>query len=1033
MKNKILLLLIVSALVISLSSCDFIDNLFGGGSDKEITVFSGGETEYTFVTADGASKDIVNLTNSLATLSGGAISTDTAPEGAKEILIGETNRAASADIKNKLNETISAITFQYVIAEVDGKIVILAETDVGYVYALEYLNKKYIKDGTFNITAGTCDVQKVLWDEYYISDLYYDRLLEESENDNKPPVGGGTTGGGTTGGGTTGGGMMTMEQAIKDYQNKIAAFDSTDFGTYTPKTFTSASTRYKDPTVYPPEGVHPSILFTPNTIDEVRENIMSAQSKKAYDKYIALSDSSWDGKYASLSGTTRNNYDGAKTAIMEAKAFRYAMTGEKIYGYEAIYAAKNAILTIDVTRDVGDYCRTYGHLMYVVACVYDWCYDLLTDLDKQQLIAGNVLKLGYMQEVVSQSNLNNYLPTGQGAAYGHGAEDQLVTDYLAFAIACYDEAPEIYDVVAGRILSEHVPMQNYLGQSGGFWAEGSMYASCRGVASMVSNLLFNKMTDGAVSPYTYLQAAITSSTYYIRPDGQFYRIGDVNENKSASNLQWFWMANNCLYAGNLYNDPYLKTVAYQYLSGFNSFTNCVAGLSVCQFLAVNDPDVACDYDMNNAPLTYTTTYPYTTLFVKSENNSKDAFGLYMSMQEMFAPSHGHAEAGSFQIFYKGALVSDSGAYSSWGDNHYFGYQMSSIAANTILVFNQNMAKEWAAGNFGKYDDYNKTTGPRLWYVGGQTLIPSYTPGDLTELLNHELLGQTQSLGNKSVEKDGKLVYTYMASDMTGAYDAVTVDEVTRYMITVATGNEECPYAVLTFDRVTSDDASYRKSALIHVQQEPTVTEDGYVIVTNTKGTNNGKLVLQNVGFGVDYTVVGGPGREFWVPGLDENGNYSLEDGKNIPHNHTVFDGSAAEYGWGRIEIVPETAAKTNHILTVMYVTDADSEAENVAAKALNSADGALTGSEIFGKAVFFPKNDKLLNAETSFTLDATVDTCYITGLDDGTWTIKKDGAVIDTVTVEGGRIIADIGTYADGEHVITFAAGAGTYTITPAN
>ncbi len=1005
-------LLILSIFVLALVSCVQENN-----TNEEITVFSGGETEYSIITAESACKDATELSAELARLSGAspAISTDTADEGAKEILIGLTNRGASSEIQNKLTEEASSITFSYVIAEVNGKIVILSETDVGYVYALDYIKEKYIADGKFTITEGTCDIQKVLWDDYYTSELYYERLLEEEENNknnsDKPSVDIGT------------GEMITLEQAIKDYQNKIAAFSSTDFGTYTSSTFIKGN-KYAAPSVYPEKGEHPRILFTENSIDEVRANIKSDESKIAYDKYIQLSNYPFDGKFKPLSGSESDNYDGDKAARIEAKAFRYAMTGEKIYGYEAIYAAKNAILTIDVKRSVSDYCRRYGHLMYIVSCVYDWCYDLLTDLDKEQLICGCVNILGYMQEVVSQSNLNNLVPTGQGSAYGHGAEDQLLVDYFAFAIACYDEAPEIYDLVAGRILEEHVPHQNYLAKSGTFW-EGTMYGGCRGTATLMSNILFSKMTDGAFAPFTNLVECVTALTYLGRADGSAYRLGDSGENRTYG--QYVWIGNNCFFAGNFYNNSYLKTVAYEYFGGLGrgGFMNSIAGLSCVQFLAVNDPSVSHEYDLSTAPLTYTSTYPYINLFAKSKNNGDDAFGVYMSMQAMFAPSHGHAEAGAFQLFYKGGLVVDTGSYStvSW-DGHHYNYYKQTIGTNSILVYNPAIAKEWETNPPAG----NKT----LIYSGGQIMIPSYTPKTLDELMVHDLLGQTQSLGTKSVEKDGELVYTYLGGDMTGAYDERTVDEVSRYMIAVATGDINCPYAFLTFDRITSDDADFHKSALVHVQVEPTETDSGFIIVSNTEGTSNGKLVLQNVGYDTEYTIIGGEGKQFWLPGLDENGNYSLEDGTNADAELSGFtEEQLKRCGWGRVEISPAkgTEQKTNHILTVMYVTDADNESANVKAK--NLCTDTLSGTEIFGKAVFFPKNEKLLSSEASFTLDASADTCYVAGVKAGTWNILKDGQLIDTVTVGGGRIVD--GTYTDGEHIITFAAGAGNYTLAPVN
>ena len=170
------------------------------------------------------------------------------------------------------------------------------------------------------------------------------------------------------------------------YKNILESFNSDDFGEYSADLFINGNT-YRKPTVYPVDS-HPRILFTEKTIDSLRENIKSEESAAAYDRYMELSDSEFDGKFEAMEGERIDNYNANKAAILEAKAFRYAMTGEEKYGYEALIGAKNAMLTINVTHNVGDWCRRHGHLMYVVSCIYDWCYDLMSDDDKTQFIRG---------------------------------------------------------------------------------------------------------------------------------------------------------------------------------------------------------------------------------------------------------------------------------------------------------------------------------------------------------------------------------------------------------------------------------------------------------------------------------------------------------------------------------------------------------------------------------------------------------------------------------------------------------------------
>ncbi len=982
MKNKSLLLLFISVFLL-LVSCKQNNT-----EVDRVTVFEDGKTDYSIVVAEGASDEAKALGKELSDLSGAdpAVLTDKSPEKPLEILIADTNRAATVNFVKKIQMVSTISAFHYIVAESDGKLVILSDTDIGYIYALDYIKTTYINNGVLSVPKGTYDLKQVIWDEYYSSKLYLDRLTAEADKNRFEEEKDQLENEKDRYENNTGNTIMTVEQAIEQYKNLAASFDTAAFGEYTSSTFKNANT-YRTPTVYPTSAAHPRILFTKNTVEDVRKNLSADENSAAYKRYMALSFVPCDGIFKAVTGNMRHNYDADVVAKIEAKAFRYAMTGEKIYGYEAIYAAKNAMLTINVPHTVGDWCRTYGYLMYVVGCVYDWCYDLLTEADKAQIIAGGVNLLGMHLEIVCYVSDTNKVPIAQGTAYGHGAEDQLLVDYLSFAIACYDEAPEIYELVAGRILNDYVESQNFLYQSESDW-EGSMYGPVRTVSTLMSNILFNKMTDGTAYPFTEkVEDAVVTSTHYIRPDGYVYRIGDINENNTA--FQFEWIRNNCFYAGNLYGNSYLKSFAYEYLDEFTIFSNKVTGLSSVQFLAINDPEISHVYE-GTAPLTRTTKYPNTNIFAKSGEDD-NSFGIFMTMPENYSSSHAHAECGSFQIYYKGALASDSGAYSSWGDEHHMGYSMQTISSNSLLIYNPDLA------------DYRHPVRPNMVYCGGQSIANgAVAPDTYDQLMQHPALGQCTSLGKANVEKDGVYLYSYLGGDMTKAYDAVTVGEdgeVTRYMFAVATDDKDNPLVFITFDRITADDASYKKTSLIHVQEEPVINGD-FAIVTN----GGGKMVVQSVGFDTDYTLIGGEGREFWV------------NDKNYPTNINIVDGSKEEYGWGRIEISPSVTEKTNHLLTVMYVTDADNNSSPIRAE--NIVSDTLAGAEILGKAVMFPKNEKLIDSEVSFTL-AQGGECFVAGVSAGTWNIMNGDSVVATVEA------------ADGTNLITFTTSAGTYTIVP--
>ena len=145
---------------------------------------------------------------------------------------------------------------------------------------------------------------------------------------------------------------------------------------------------------------------------------------------------------------------------IQAKAFRYALWGDEIYGLEALLAIKNYINTLVLPYEADpNYCRSYGMVIYITACVYDWCYDLMTPADRAHLIAGIETKIAPHMEV-------GFPPIGQSSVTGHGSEAQILRDWFSFAIATYDEAPDLYEYIGGRLFQHFLPGQSYYLTSG---------------------------------------------------------------------------------------------------------------------------------------------------------------------------------------------------------------------------------------------------------------------------------------------------------------------------------------------------------------------------------------------------------------------------------------------------------------------------------------------------------------------------------------------------------------------------------------
>ena len=768
--------------------------------------------------------------------------------------------------------------------------------------------------------------------------------------------------------------LYTQEE-ISKIKEKAYAFDDTVFGGEIGGIFTSP---FSHPPVYPTKGKHPRVMVSSHNIDTIKSSFTKPQNKSAYESYLSYTKKEMTGEYA---GSTFE-----LLTHIEAKAFRYLMTGEELYGYQAIYNIKNAILTAEHI-EIDPY-RAYGLTMYVAACVYDWCYDLLTDLDKSQIVRGAINLLGKRMEVGCP-------PAKVGAIAHHTVECQILRSYFSFAIATYDEHPEIYEYVAGRLYNDIVPAQNYMLATGKHW-EGAYYAPFRYCNLMDAQLLMLAMTEGKTEMFdsgnllnvgeAFMDFTLPGLTY---DKIHVFELGDV----AASTFEDYFASS--FFASNMYASARLKGFSYECYNDktdFGALMNNVY-ISAVRYLIVNDPDLAPADPFEGRELVKIAGYPCSTIFARSAWGDKDAVAVYMTMPEFYSASHSHAEAGSFQIYYKGMLASDSGYYTSHGIGHHSAYTRQTISANSILVYNPNLKEKgsWGKGLINEHP-----------YCGGQSLVQDDTrivcPYTLEQARTSAAWDQLTLLGKTAEVADGKYVFSYLAGDMTKAYDKESVDEVTRHILSVMTDDEKAPMLLATYDRVTAKDPSYKKTVLLHSMTKP-VVNDGALIITNTKDNNSGKLVVQSLITDMDVTVYGdGDGEEYTING--------------ISYKPDSYNPSDPDY---RIELYPKVEAKTDKMLTLMYVTDADNTDDVI--KPMTVETDTLAGAVILNRALLFVKNENLTRATLSFSTEGVSPiTYYVAGVADGEWQISLNGEVISTKSAKDG--------------ILTFTAGAGKVYLT---
>ena len=734
-----------------------------------------------------------------------------------------------------------------------------------------------------------------------------------------------------------------IEELIELAKKAAMSFDGTVFGEELGDLFKSP---FVHPPVYPEKGKHPRVMVSSHNRELIKSRLTKPQNASAYKSYLSYTEKEMTGEYA---GSTFE-----LLTRIEAKAFRYLMTGEELYGYQAIYNVKNAILTAEHI-EIDPY-RAYGLTMYIAACVYDWCYPLLSVKDKDEIVRGAINLLGKRMEVGCP-------PAKVGAIAHHTVECQILRSYLSFAIAVYDEHPEIYEFVAGRLYNDIVPAQNFMLASEKHW-EGAYYAPFRYCNLLDAQLLILAMTEGKTEMFSGKDLYTVARTFmdFTLPGLTYDRIhvfemGDV----AASSFEDYF--SSCFFSSCMFGDSALKGFSFKCYNDKTDFDPIMNNtyVSAVRYLILNDPELDPTDPFEGRDLVKLTKFPGSAIFARSAWNDPNAYAVYMTMPEFFSASHSHAEAGSFQIYYKGMLASDSGYYTTHGLGHHAAYTRQTISSNSILVYNHGLCVE------GGWHDHV--------YSGGQSQISDITriiaPYTLESAMVCESMNQLTILGKAKCEDGGKYSHSYIAADMTRAYDKASVDEVTRYMLSVATDDKAMPMVFATFDRITAKHPSFTKKVLLHSMTEPTVTDDGFVIIKNTKDGNNGKLVAQSILTDMHVTVFG-----------DGNGaEYTINETVFKPRSYRTDD---PDY---RIELSPKAASKTDLILSVMYVTDADNDSPVVKAEDIST--DTLAGALILGRALFFNKSREPISGEVSFDIPRNAK-CFVAGVKDGLWQISHN-------------------------------------------
>ena len=787
-------------------------------------------------------------------------------------------------------------------------------------------------------------------------------------------------------------GAVTYDEyisAVNTVKAKVDGFASSDFGSGTVRADLGGS--YAVPSVHPTKGQHPRVLFTSDAIEGMKEEYYDERSAVASALFRQGVRTPTDGVIANdafdiLDTNTFRN--------MQILALDYKLTGNKISGYNAIYALKNALKTLTDSwtghDDVAH--RYYGFAMYIAACVYDWCYDLMTPTDRQQIVLGVQEKICKVGMTVTYAV--GFPPTGADAVSGHGTGFMILRDYLAFAIAIYDEYPGWWNMIAGRFYEEYVPVRETLLEAQMMPQGVSLYIRSKFIPELYSVWLIKTATGTFPYESEENMKQVARTIYSHELPGRYNGTHGVGFNCGDDHVpdgSFIDYGHVALYSSYIFNDATMRAqLEYDYGGGMNgcSYTDfsgdVTATATVSEYLICSSSRLQPAASRREGMDLILYNGSWMSQVIARNSWGDDQAAVLMKIGQRTVANHDHYDAGQFQIFYREVLSGDTGAYVKYHENHHSYYHQATIAHNSILIYNTSLSS---------------TNGG--YYSGGQRRLGD---ASLSNWKNSTFkIGEVTgyAAGYADAEQT-QANYAYIAGNIAAAYESSTASEVTRRMLAVFdTKNPNVPMFFFVFDNITAKNANYKKTFLLHTVTEPTV--DGKTV---TEVVGNGKLVLQNViGNNVTITKRGGAGQNYLVNKGGVNNYVQLDNQYNRDDGY-----------WGRVEISPATGNATDQLLNVMFVCDAD-KSPSLKATAIDTDD--VKGAVIGKVAAVFVTNATRRSTTLTFTTGGSGEyVYYVSGVKAGEWTVGAGGQTQTvTATEEGGLLV--------------FTAPAGTVTLTP--
>lgn len=643
-------------------------------------------------------------------------------------------------------------------------------------------------------------------------------------------------------------------------------------------------------TVRGPLPEHPRLFVRKNELADIKKRLSSPDFYDIKPVFNLQKSYGTDGK------VTTDKPNEQIRQKMEALALEYMTdpASKKSSGKEAITLAINYLTSYAQNRTTKaegyeDNTNTYEAILGG-ALVYDWCYALLSAKEKTDLMSG-------MKKVCL---LGEYGLPGTGKVQylaGHYGECA-PTIYLAMGIATYDEDPSFFDFEYNEQVTKFAPSRNPMYKAGTHH-QGAQYIHVRYTNELLQHFMLNKL---GVSPYVKeITNAVYRAIYDIIPqrtDMDGMPEGDGHNRLEMGYSELFYLA------ANMSGDPVLQTVSKKFLMNGKHQS--------ARLFIYHNPAIKA-LPMDSLCLSRFFPSPSGIMIARTKwdidktDYASNAMVVLMNMKEYNAQNHTHLDAGHFGIFYKGHLALDAGIYqgkdaqNGWAKLNYTNYYARTVAHNSLLVLDPNepLPVGWDKKAIVTARD------------GGQFFFADHA-WDNSKLMfdagkSSEILAEEIALG---LQPD----YSYLKGDIAKAYNVPKfiaayppkVETVRRSFVFLNHKSADIPGTLIVLDKVVSTNASFKKTWLLHSQNEPTIAGNKITAV-NTDNGRNGKLLTTVLLPDADNRTIekiGGPGKEYWADGKNW-GSVTQEDA-----------------GCWRIEMSPVKSSLSDNFLNVIQAMDA---------------------------------------------------------------------------------------------------------------